>query len=172
MKSNTLINRDMRLGVTTLCLFILIIFTFAACGSESADNKVEKLESKKSVTQKPKAVVKKTGPADINAGKLVYEKHCHYCHGRKGRGKGAVAIAVKPNPADFIRDEKRMAVTDEALYKSLSNGINKEDNMTQRLEKALAMPPFRGVLTPKERWDVIAYVRELVERAKSEDAKK
>jgi mono/diheme cytochrome c family protein len=107
------------------------------------------------------------GGGDILAGKLVYEKHCHYCHGRKGRGKGPVSIAVVPNPADFISDEKRMAVTDEALYKSLSQGITKESG-GQKLEKALAMPPFMGVLTPKERWDVIAYLRKLVRDSKND----
>ncbi|MEE9543265.1 MAG: cytochrome c, partial [Thermodesulfobacteriota bacterium] len=67
--------------------------------------------------------------------------------------------------------KKRMAVTDEALYKSLSYGISKESS-SEKLEKALAMPPFMGVLSPKERRDVIAYVRELVRLAKSKSKEK
>jgi mono/diheme cytochrome c family protein len=153
---------------------LIIILAAAGCGGEADESKTTDggPAKRESTTQKTQKEVIVAEPGDIAAGKIVYDKHCHYCHGRKGRGQGAVAIAVEPNPADFIRDEKRMAVTDEALYKSLSYGITKEDSSTQKLEKALAMPPFMGVLTTKERWDVIAYVRELVRLASSEKSQK
>ncbi len=150
---------------------LFIILSIAACGSDSAENRSEQGSGENNASQKALKNLIRKEPGDIRAGKLIYQKHCHYCHGRKGRGKGAVSIAVKPNPADFTRDDKRMAVTDEALYKSLSYGISKESG-SQKLEKALAMPPFMGVLTPKERWDVIAYLRELVRLAKSETHEK
>jgi len=46
---------------------------------------------------------------DYERGRAIYDKYCFYCHGRTGRGDGAVAIAVSPHPADFISDKKRMA---------------------------------------------------------------
>lgn len=151
--------------LTAVALFIIL--TVVGCGSDKAEKKSEQSPGNKLPSQRASKLVPLAGPPDVAAGKLIYEKHCHFCHGKNGRGKGAVAMAVTPNPADFIRDDKRMSVTDEALYKSVSYGISKESG-TQSLKKALAMPPFMGVLTPKERWDVIAYIRELVRLAKSE----
>ncbi len=162
-----MINKNPHLLITAFTAALLLSFA-GGCGQDRAEKSSKKEPLAASTT--PASYVKEIPPAepgDIALGKLVYEKHCHYCHGRKGRGKGAVSIAVVPNPADFIRDEKRMAVTDEALFKSLTYGITKESG-GQKLEKALAMPPFKGVLTVKERWDVIAYIRELVRESGSE----
>ena len=64
-----------------------------------------------------------------------------------------------------------MAVTDEVYINRYHPGSPKRA-AGQKLEKALAMPPFMGVLTPKERWDVIAYIRELVRVAKGLESKK
>ena len=163
-----MVNRNTWRLLTAVALFIIL--TVVGCGSDKAENVSEqspggKLPSKRA--SKPATAE----PGNIAAGKVVYEKHCHFCHGKNGSGKGAVAIAVTPSPADFIRDDKRMAVTDEALYKSISYGIS-EESRTGSLMKALAMPPFMGVLSPKERWDVIAYIRELVRLAKSEAKEK
>ncbi len=162
-----LLNKNLHLLITAFSLALFLSFA-GGCGQDKAETSSKK-EAPKS-TAKGSYVKEKipTEPGDITLGKLVYEKHCHYCHGRNGRGKGAVSIAVKPNPADFISDEKRMAVTDEALFKSITYGVTKE-NGTEELNKALAMPPFMGVLTVKERWDVIAYIRELVRESRSEE---
>lgn len=159
-------NKYLHLIVTAFSLVLLLSFA-SGCGQDRAETS----SKKESLTSTTKADYVKeeipTEPGNIALGKIVYDKHCHYCHGRKGRGKGPVSIAVIPNPADFIRDEKRMAVTDEALFNSVTDGISKESG-GQKLEKALAMPPFKGVLTVKERWDVIAYIRELVRGSGSE----
>lgn len=160
-----MVDRNIWRLIAVVTLFT--IWTVVGCGSDKAGGKSEQSPGEKLPSQRASKVAA-AEPGDIAAGKLIYEKHCHFCHGKNGRGKGAVAIAVTPNPADFIRDDKRMAVTDKALYKSLSYGISKESR-TGSLKKALAMPPFMGVLTPKERWDVIAYLRELIRLAKSKD---
>lgn len=159
--------KNLHLPITAL-LFSLLVSLASGCGKDTTDSaaQTEATRDQSATHQKVGESIAGEKP-DIVAGKIVYEKHCHYCHGKKGRGKGAVSIAIEPNPADFISDKKRMAVTDEALYKSLSHGISKESG-GQKLEKAMAMPPFMGVLTPKERWDVIAYIRELVRVSKNE----
>lgn len=162
-------NKNTWFLLTLATLFIFL--TVVGCGSDNTEKISEQSPGGKLSSQGASEEIPTAEPGDINAGKLIYEKHCHYCHGKNGRGKGAVAIAVSPNPADFIRDDKRMSVTDKALYESLSYGISKE-NSTQKLKKALAMPPFMGVLSPKERWDVIAYIRELVRQAKNESIDK
>ncbi len=96
---------------------------------------------------------------DPVAGKAVYERYCHYCHGRKGYGDGPVGTAITPHPADFVHDTKRMRKSDEKLFKSISDGIQRKIG-----GEAMAMPRWANILSEKQRWDVLAYVREL-ERA-------
>ncbi len=93
---------------------------------------------------------------DATAGKAIYERYCHYCHGRKGYGDGPVGTAITPHPADFVHDSKRMAKSDEKLFKSISEGIQRKIG-----GEAMAMPRWANILTEEERWDVLAYIREL-----------
>ena len=95
---------------------------------------------------------------DPRAGKDIYEKHCRYCHGKKGLGDGAIGIALTPKPADFVGDTKRMAKPDEELYESITNGVQLAEG-----GEGMAMPAWKSILTTRERWDVLAYVRQLEE---------
>lgn len=165
-----MLNKSPHLLIAVIVLSILASTT-GGCGDDSAKYSPEKKSSLQRTSSVKSSKIPVAEPGNLASGKLIYEKHCHYCHGKNGRGKGAVSIAIMPNPADFISDKKRMAVSDETLYKSLSYGITNEDG-GPKLEKALAMPPFMGVLTPKQRWDVIAYVRELIRRSRSIEEKR
>lgn len=93
---------------------------------------------------------------DLAAGKKIYEEYCHFCHGMKGYGDGPVGIAISPHPADFIHDDKRMSQSDEKLFESITYGIQKEMGGEE-----MAMPRWKEILSAQERWDVLAYVREL-----------
>ena len=42
-----------------------------------------------------------TAAAASDAGANVYKMNCVTCHGATGKGDGAAAAALKPNPADF-----------------------------------------------------------------------
>ncbi len=107
------------------------------------------------------------GTGDTLRGKLIYEKHCHFCHGRKGLGDGPVGIAVSPHPADFVNDKKRMKKTDEELFESISSGIRKELGGEE-----MAMPPWKGTLSAEERRDVISYIRQLSAEGKKKNSVK
>jgi len=96
------------------------------------------------------------------AGKLVYERHCHYCHGMTGRGDGSVGIALTPHPVNFVDDSKSMAKSDAILFKSITEGISRDVG-----GKNMFMPRWKEILSEKERWDVLAYIRKL-----SEDGRK
>jgi len=104
-------------------------------------------------------------PGDPASGRLLYEKNCHFCHGREGRGDGPVGIAVSPHPADFVGDTERMEKSDEELFESITNGVVKELGGEE-----MAMPSWKGILTPKERWDLIAYIRYLEKSGKQKEA--
>jgi len=98
---------------------------------------------------------------DLAKGKAIYEQHCHFCHGYKGYGDGPVGIAITPHPANFVEDAKRMAKTDEELYKSISEGIHRDIG-----GDAMSMPRWQEVLTDHERWNVLWYIRHLEKEGK------
>lgn len=98
---------------------------------------------------------------DPAAGKDVYEKHCHYCHGMKGYGDGPVGLALTPHPVNFVDDAKRMSKSDAELFKSITEGVRKEIG-----GESMFMPRWKEILTEKERRDVLAYVRKLSEEGR------
>lgn len=92
-------------------------------------------------------------PADavsLQRGEILYRIHCALCHGETGLGDGPMTASWKADmrpPADLT--EQRMAEqSDGSLYLTISLGYG-------------AMPPLRENLTPRERWDVVNYVRSL-----------
>lgn len=98
---------------------------------------------------------------DLTRGKEIYEQYCHFCHGYKGYGDGPVGIALSPHPANFVEDSKRMAKTDEELFKSITEGIHRDIG-----GEAMSMPRWQEVLTDHERWNVLWYIRHLEEEGK------
>ncbi|HAO94119.1 MAG: hypothetical protein A2X93_02115 [Deltaproteobacteria bacterium GWC2_56_8] len=96
------------------------------------------------------------------AGKDIYFRYCHFCHGQKGMGDGPVGIALSPHPADFVNDAKRMSKTDAELFKSITEGIHKEVG-----GESMSMPRWQEILSEKERWDVLAFIRQLEREGKA-----
>ncbi len=98
----------------------------------------------------------KPAAPDLAKGKEIYEQYCHFCHGYKGYGDGPVGIALSPHPANFVEDTKRMAKTDDELFKSITEGIHRDIG-----GEAMSMPRWQEVLTDHERWHVLWYIRHL-----------
>jgi len=94
-----------------------------------------------------------TANVDLDDGKVIYMKYCFYCHGKEGKGDGAIGIAVKPKPVDFVNDVKRMSRSDAELMKSIDDGI------IQDPDSRMYMPAWKEVLSEAERWNVLGYVR-------------
>lgn len=98
-------------------------------------------------------------PADdfalVDAGREIYMTHCWTCHGEEGDGAGPVAAYLWPRPRDFRIASFKFRTTpsgelptDEDLYRTVTLGA-----------PGTAMPAWGGVLSEKERWQVIAYVK-------------
>lgn len=104
----------------------------------------------------PDGGLKKPAKADLTQGEEVYFRYCHFCHGRKGYGDGPVGIALSPHPANFVEDRKRMAKTDDEMFKSITEGIHKDIG-----GDAMSMPRWQEILTEEERWNVLAFIRHL-----------
>lgn len=134
------------------CLFLLL-FILSSCSRNNSDPALLKNAGEKKSEEKAEVKVRQGDP---EKGKVIYEKYCFYCHGREGRGDGAIGIAVSPHPADFVGDKRKMAKSDEELIKSISEGIHREVGSEE-----MAMPRWKEILTEQERFDVLAYVRYL-----------
>jgi mono/diheme cytochrome c family protein len=88
-------------------------------------------------------------PADaktIEQGRKVAQINCVTCHGAKGKGDGAAAVALNPKPADWtskaVQDD-----TDGELFWKITTGRG-------------AMPAWRH-LPENDRWALVRYIRSL-----------
>jgi mono/diheme cytochrome c family protein len=83
---------------------------------------------------------------DLNRGASLYSDHCAPCHGPSGKGDGPLAAQFSsPVPALADPQVSRLASPSQ-WFALVTNGDLQQ-----------FMPPFRGVLTAEERWDVTYY---------------
>jgi mono/diheme cytochrome c family protein len=88
-------------------------------------------------------------PADaatVAQGKKVADVNCVSCHGAKGKGDGAAAVALNPKPADWT-SKKVQAESDGEIFWKLSTGRG-------------AMPSWK-FLPENDRWALVRYIRSL-----------
>jgi mono/diheme cytochrome c family protein len=94
-----------------------------------------------------------TDPAMIARGKEVYAARCAVCHGDAGDGKGPAGLALPLKPSDF-RDKAGVAeMRDTYWFWRVSEGGQVEPFKG----KGSAMPPWKGELSVRDRWAVMAY---------------
>jgi mono/diheme cytochrome c family protein len=82
----------------------------------------------------------------VARGAALYAQNCALCHGVTGRGDGAAAAGLPVRPADLTAPHL-FAHAEGDLFWWVSHGT---DNR--------AMPAFDGVMSAKERWDVINFI--------------
>lgn len=105
-------------------------------------------------------------PGDAATGKGVYELKCATCHGAKGDGKGPGAELLDPRPRDFtsgiykIRSTSNKPPTDQDIFRVITDGM-----------PGTSMPPW-AVLSEKDRWNLVAYVKSLAPGLFKEPPKK
>lgn len=92
-------------------------------------------------------------PADdvsLQRGKILYTIHCQPCHGEKGHGDGPLADFFDRTPEN-LTSPQITAEFDGSVYLTIVLSFGQ-------------MPSLAENLTPRERWDVINYVRTLPPR--------
>jgi mono/diheme cytochrome c family protein len=82
-----------------------------------------------------------------DSGKVIYQKICSVCHGPGGKGDGVAAVGLAVPPANHTSDQVQ-SQSDGSLYYELTNGH-------------APMPAYKTVLTDKQRWELICYIRTL-----------
>ena len=92
----------------------------------------------------------------ISRGKELFALDCAMCHGPEGRGNGGVGAALANKPADLTSPALK-ALQDGDIFLTISNGI-------QDKPPAWRMPPLNENLTVRERWDVVNYIREVLQK--------
>ena len=85
-------------------------------------------------------------------GKVLYTANCSPCHGDKGKGNGPAAQALIPKPADHSSAAVQ-AETDGSLFWKLTEGRS-------------PMPSYKTILTDKQRWELVNYIRTLAKKGK------
>ena len=88
--------------------------------------------------------------AITDTGKFYYNRYCTVCHGDKGTGDGVAAAGLSVRPADHTAPNVQLQM-DGSLYYELTNGH-------------APMPAFKTVLTDKQRWACINYIRTLAKK--------
>jgi mono/diheme cytochrome c family protein len=91
----------------------------------------------------------------ILRGERIYQRLCYHCHGRQGKGDNNDYMAsIGHKPADHSDLAAMRKLSDEELFVALRDGVKDERGW-------FTMPPWESVLSSREMWDVIAYVRHL-----------
>lgn len=85
----------------------------------------------------------------LDRGESRFNITCLPCHGKLGDGAGMVALRGFRRPPTYHQDRLRNAPTSH-FYDVMTNGFG-------------AMPSYAEVVTPEDRWKIIAYIRALQE---------
>lgn len=93
----------------------------------------------------------KADSESIVRGKEIYTIQCIDCHGEKGKGDGLLSFDLTPKPSDF-GSVKFQNQSDGAIFWRITNGNR-------------PMPAFRGILSIKQRWQVINYLRTFINKS-------
>jgi mono/diheme cytochrome c family protein len=92
----------------------------------------------------------------LDRGESRFNITCLPCHGKLGDGNGMVALRGFRHPPTYHQDRLRNAPTSH-FYDVMTNGFG-------------AMPSYAEVVTPEDRWKIIAYIRALQASQNAKDS--
>ncbi len=99
----------------------------------------------------PPVWLKETAHAE--KGKALFTMHCAACHGPTADGQGPAVPTLKDiwnlpaKPSDLRQPHLRCGDRPQDIYRALATGLN-----------GTPMVSFEAVLTPEQRWDIIAWI--------------
>ena len=138
------------------------ILLLSACSSavgEQSSGEDDHAEEEHMDTPKEYADITNPYAADheaAEAGAVLYEINCATCHGVGGQGDGPAAEGLDPKPASLADAHMMEDMSDGALFWRVSEGGTMEPFNS-------AMPPWKGLLSEDEIWQLVAYIREFAE---------
>ena len=90
-------------------------------------------------------------------GSTIFATSCAVCHGEKGLGDGPTAQSLEKKPADLTEGHVQ-ELSDGALFYIITHG-----------KPETPMPAWEGILEEEERWNVVNFMRTLVEEHEDDD---
>ena len=94
-------------------------------------------------------------PAQVEAGKAIYEESCAQCHGEVGDGQGTMTEFLDPKPRDFTTGAYKVRrtfagelPTDQDVFDAIRRGL-----------PGTSMPAWEGLLTVDQIWAVTHYIK-------------
>lgn len=85
--------------------------------------------------------------AATKKGQNIFNTQCSVCHGEKGLGNGIGGASLRPHPANLTADSVQNQ-SDGAIFWKITTGNS-------------PMASYKNVLSDKERWDLVNYIRKL-----------
>ncbi len=134
--------------VSFLSLFILFV---AAKFNENGFGGGDDWKAPTSAKTLENPLAKFKGNAKItNLGKSLYTQQCATCHGGSGIGDGSAARYLQKSPTN-LTTKKFQSQTDGEIFWKIVNGNS-------------PMPTFNDMLTEKQIWIVVNYLRTLASK--------
>ena len=136
-------------SVSFLSLFILfaaVTFVEETSGGGDKQDGEEVWKAPESAKSLENPLEKFKGNAKItDIGKSLFTKQCATCHGDSGEGDGAAARFLEKQPRDLTSSAVQIE-TDGEIFWKIENGNP-------------PMPTFKEILTEKEMWMLVNYIR-------------
>jgi mono/diheme cytochrome c family protein len=99
-----------------------------------------------------------TSAQEVQAGERVYDRNCAICHGPAAHGDGPQAASLDPRPSDL---RSLSGVRSDVGY--WFERIKEGGKAGPLPRPGSAMPSWGEHLTDEEIWEVVAYLKSLVE---------
>ena len=104
-------------------------------------------------------------------GREIYMKRCWWCHGEEGAADGPAAEVLLRPPRDFTEGVYKFKTTpfdelvpsDEDFFKMIKGGIMKEHIAGWNGMNNTSMPGWGDMLKDDDIWDLVAYLKSIVE---------
>ncbi len=144
--------------LSLVSLFAVAVFFLAAWTTQGAGEPKQKLVFPPfDVGEVDYGTAVPATPKAIKAGEKLFMANCSRCHGVKGKGDGPVAGLMSPRPRDFTGGIYKFRLTpsgqlptDKDAFRTITLGM-----------PGSAMPPWKGKLSQKERWQLVHYLKTL-----------
>ena len=89
---------------------------------------------------------------DLEIGRQKFNTLCVSCHGEKGDGQGPVGKTLNPSPRNFVEGKFKYGGTDKDIFDVITNGAASKGGSP-------LMAPWGAIVSEKERWSLVKYVR-------------
>jgi cytochrome c oxidase cbb3-type subunit 3 len=96
----------------------------------------------------------KSEEGDPEKGRSLFTKYCASCHGESGDGEGPMADILTPRPKSLLGSDIAASIADVDLFFTIMGGGRAMGLSDQ-------MPAWGGVLSEREVWDIVRYIRAL-----------